>query len=517
MRISGMATGMDIEQMVGDLMRAERMPLERMHQDHQELVLKMDDYREVNRGFMNFRSNTFDGILRQSNMGAKLVTSTNESLVSGTATSSAGDASYTISNVESLASAANNASVASINVGEEEFDPNAPLEDQAHLLSGSEHWAGDAIEFTIQTYDENGEREPVNFEFEADATLNDVLDGINRSSAGVQAFYDPFSERVSISRTETGVFNEDGNEMVLGFAGNDFLTDTLQLDGAEETGAQNARFTMNGLSEMERHSNTFTIDGLTIQLHNEFDESVQVSVENDTDTIFETVMGFVDDYNEMLEYTNGKINEEYYRDYRPLTDEQRRDMSESEIELWEERSQSGLLRHDSMLSGAMNELRTKLYNHVETGDPNQTFSHLTEIGLDTSSDYQERGRLVVDEAELRAAIEEDAEGVYQLFAAEGDDDSEQGLAHRVRDSLNHTIEMVGQRAGRAEMSSNQQFAIGREINQVTDRISNFERRMEQVEERYWAQFTRMEQAVSEANAQMQSLMQAMGGEGQMPM
>jgi flagellar hook-associated protein 2 len=41
--------------------------------------------------------------------------------------------------------------------------------------------------------------------------------------------------------------------------------------------------------------------------------------------------------------------------------------------------------------------------------------------------------------------------------------------------------------------------------------------MEQVEERYWAQFTRMEQAVAEANAQMQSLMQAMGGEGQMPM
>ncbi|UTR16058.1 hypothetical protein MM221_05720 [Salipaludibacillus sp. LMS25] len=51
-----------------------------------------------------------------------------------------------------------------------------------------------------------------------------------------------------------------------------------------------------------------------------------------------------------------------------------------------------------------------------------------------------------------------------MFAAEGDDYSEQGLAHRVRDSLNHTIDMVGERAGRAEMSSNQQFAIGREIN-----------------------------------------------------
>ncbi|PIB41721.1 hypothetical protein AOA59_24820, partial [Pseudomonas sp. 2822-15] len=63
--------------MVSDLMQAERQPLIKMEQDQQELILKMGEYREVNRAFMKFRDDTFDTVIRQANMLANQVTSSN--------------------------------------------------------------------------------------------------------------------------------------------------------------------------------------------------------------------------------------------------------------------------------------------------------------------------------------------------------------------------------------------------------------------------------------------------------
>ncbi|WP_218212209.1 flagellar cap protein FliD N-terminal domain-containing protein, partial [Pseudomonas sp. 2822-15] len=77
MRLTGFASGMDINQMVSDLMQAERQPLIKMEQDQQELILKMGEYREVNRAFMKFRDDTFDTVIRQANMLANQVTSSN--------------------------------------------------------------------------------------------------------------------------------------------------------------------------------------------------------------------------------------------------------------------------------------------------------------------------------------------------------------------------------------------------------------------------------------------------------
>ncbi|WP_280769532.1 flagellar hook-associated protein 2 [Salipaludibacillus daqingensis] len=522
MRMSGFASGMDINQMVGDLMKAERQPIQKMQQDQQELILKMGDYREVNREFMQFRDNTFDTVIRRSNMDAKEVTSSNEGLVSASASAGAANGAYTISDVE-LAQSANNFSSEAI-VGEgEELDPTTSFIEQ-HGSYGE----GDIIEFGMTTFDENGDEVAVAFTFDETDSLNDIMGEINNSALGVQAFYDNNTQRVSISRKETGVFNPDSDtdnyagEIKFGATideeetSGDFLRDVLNLDEGNESEAQNASFTFNGL-EMERQSNNFDINGVNITLNDQFTDPVTLNVSNNTDEIFDTVMGFVDDYNELIEMVDGKVSQEYHRDYAPLTDEQRREMSESEQEMWDERATSGLVRNDRMLTGALNQMRQDFYTPVNADDPNQTFTQITEIGISTTSNYQDRGRLEVDEAQLRSAIEEDPESVFQMFAADGEETEERGVARRIRDSLGGSIEQLSNRAGRSEMASNQQFTIGREIDQASDRISNFERRMQQVEERYWSQFTAMEQAMAKANAQAEQLMSQMGGMGGQPM
>ena len=505
--MTGFASGMDINQKVNDLMRAERQPLERMEQDQQELILQMDKYREVNRDFMQFRDNTFDSVLRRSNMTAQNAISSNETAVSASASADAAQGTYTFSDV-SLAES-------TYNVNTETIEDQSEAGDYSGTLSEIFDDLGDGqVEFNINTFGSDGERIEGNFSFDPDnTTLSEVFSEINNSELGIQAFFDVDGGRISLTRESTGQFNpDDGPEIELDGA---FLTEQLNFDQGEEVAGSNATFTMNGM-EMERSSNNFNLDGLQVDLNQNMENGQQatVRVETDTDNIVETITDFVDEYNEMIGGLDDVVSEEYYRDYAPLTQEQMQAMEEQEIERWNERAESGLLRRDSTINNALNQFRMDFYNSVDSGDENQTFNQLTEIGISTTSDFQERGRLEIDETQLRNAVEEDAEGVYQMFAADGEEgNSEQrGIARRLRDTASNAISEIGNRAGRSDApGSIQNSTLGRELMSVEDQMSNFERRMQQVEERYWNQFTAMEQAMAEANSQAEQMMSQLGG------
>ncbi|MCL7746702.1 flagellar hook-associated protein 2 [Halalkalibacter alkaliphilus] len=522
MRLSGFATGMDIQQMVDDLMRAERQPLDRMVQNRELLEWKRDGYREANIEFNKLRDQLFDGVMRNSNMSAKDVTSSNQSLVSATASASANTGTWTISEVSQLATSAYNVSTESITGdGNPSIDPDASIGSQSEYFSDIDGEDGQ-LTFEIKTFTSNGE-ESQSFTFDGTATLNEIISEVNSSGIGVSMMYDPVSDRVSITRTETGSFNDNeteaghfGSEMV--FEGN-FLTEDLNVKNAYEDeegqlhtfeeGGENAVFTINGL-ETERQSNTFTIDGVTFSLHNTFETgAVSLNVSTKVDDVFDTVMSFVDDYNAVLDSMNGKLTEERHRDYRPLTEEQKQAMSEREIEMWEERAQSGMLRNDRIISSGLDRMRMDIYSPVDTVG---SFTHISELGITTSSNYMDRGRLEVDQDQLRAAIEADPEAVYQLFAADGESFEEKGIARRMRDSLQATSRQISDQAGSAGAVAN--HSIGRQIEQKNDRIANFERRLQQIEERYWSQFNAMEAAVQRSNAQAEQLFASLGG-GQM--
>ncbi|MFZ4451037.1 flagellar hook-associated protein 2 [Salibacterium aidingense] len=504
-RITGMASGMNIDQWVKDLMRAERQPLVRMEQESQRLEYKMEDYREMNREYRTFSDSIFDGIMRSANGNAKQASSSNESIVEANATSDADNTNYTISNIEQLAKAASTTSVDPVQNGDGEVaDPEASLADQFGYGEDEE------ISFTITTYNEAGEAQEQDFTFTGEDSLNDVVNGINRSDAGVNVFFERGSGNLSVTRSETGVFSPDG-ESEISFNG-DFLTNDLNLTG-EVSGAQNAMFDMNGITGVERRSNTFTENGVEFTLKNTApDQTVNVNVSPDTQNIKDTIMSFVEDYNAMIENTDEKLSEEYYRDYAPLTDDQRDEMSETEIERWEERSQSGYLRRDDILSSGLSSMRRDMYTPVDTGS-GSAFDQLSEIGITTTSNYMDRGKLEVDETKLEQAIQADSDAVFDMFAADGETYEEKGLARRVRDSLDNTMDRISERAGGPTVPNPDSFTIGREMNDLADRMSNFEQRLQKTEERYWDQFTRMEQAIADANAQAQQIQQQLGGGG----
>ena len=91
-------------------------------------------------------------------------------------------------------------------------------------------------------------------------------------------------------------------------------------------------------------------------------------------------------------------------------------MSEDEIKLWEEKARKGTLRNDSTLSSLLTKMRTSIYTAVN----DTSFNNLVKSELQLLMNYQDGGKLEIDEEKLRAAIAEDPNGIYELFMADGE-------------------------------------------------------------------------------------------------
>jgi flagellar hook-associated protein 2 len=671
MRIGGLASGMDIDQLVKDLMKAERMPLDKLYQKKQILEWQRDDYREMNSLLLALRNEVFNMKL-SSKYRARTATSSNEAKVTATATSAASTASYTITEVKQLATAATKVSTATVsggtkidpskglyeikdnfadstfnwkqgsvesqtisvsadgtnfslglktgvnvdisntdivvkvdgkaynvvttgspNTGEVKIDSSGNLKfgdtikasqtitvdyytdvrkdddktlstatkeiqlQKGSIVDGSltldidgtiysnvgneirdgsnnkvgtidlatgkitmdnEIAAGAVIKatykqnyftFGITTYDSSGQAVTEKFGVQGNESLNTVINRVNNSKAGVTMFYDSFSDKVTLTRKETGNFNQSGDEII---TSGEFLNTVLKFGSAVEQGGQNAKFTINGL-ETERTSNTFTMSGVTFTLKGTFsasDPSVSISISNNTEAVFENIKNFIDKYNETIDKIQKKISEERYRDYLPLTDEQKEAMSEKQIELWEEKAKSGLLRRDPILSIGLSQMRLNFYDPVTNSSVNPKYKQLASIGITTSSNYLDGGKLIIDEAKLKAAIEEDPESVEKIFTSSGTTDSEKGIMNRLYDTIDSIMEKIYERAGK-ETWTNAQFTIGKNLLDLDRRIDAFEDRLIEIEDRYWRQFTAMEKAINQYNSQAMYLMNFFGG------
>lgn len=363
-------------------------------------------------------------------------------------------------------------------------------------------------DFSITSQTSSGQVKE-NFLIQSSDTLNQVISKVNASKAGVSMLYDAASDKISLTRKETGDFSgASGGEMTISGS----LDNALGLNSATEQGGEKASFTINGLTTT-RQSNTFDMNGVTITLKKAdptgtLNETTTLSINNDGNTVYDNIKSFVDKYNTLIEAINKKVTEDKYRSYTPLTDEQREQLSEKQQEQWEEKAKSGLLRRDSILTGVLSSMRSDFYQPVSNSDINPLFKQLASIGITTSSNYLEGGKLVISESKLKEAINNNPEAVEALFRGGSDatQDSERGIIHRLYDSVNETMDKLKERAGNSN-STLQQFTLGRTLSSIEDRIDRFEDRMKQVEDRYWRQFTAMEKAIQQANSQSAYLMQ----------
>ena len=389
----------------------------------------------------------------------------------------------------------------------------------------------EALSFTI-----NGKT----FSFTGQSTMNDIIKVVNASDAGVTMQYSSLTDTFSLVSSTSGaassisVRDDHGSLMEALFGSARYSAGTDAVVRMSANGSKNEE----DLVTIQRSTNSFAVNGATITLLGKAEgaarEEIGVSMAYDQNAIVEKVKAFVGDYNELLELITKRTSEEHYRDYLPLSDDEKADMSEKEIELWTEKAKSGILRGDSSLKAIETELKSSMYTAVKELSGQDMLGVLAEIGIATGAyAHAEKGKLHLDENKLREALSKDPERAlslltekssisYSLYASPEQQQkrfSESGVMWRLNDILSKNLNTVGKKGALIELVGSPgsaykgETAYSRRINDIQDRIDRMEDHLLRQEDRYWRQFTAMETALSKMNSQS-SWIAGMLGQGQ---
>lgn len=491
LRVGGLSSGIDTDSIVQSLMKTAKIPLDKKIRAKQVWAWKQEDYRAINLSLLGLKNKAFDMKL-EAPYRAKQVTTSDSSVVTATATPSAAKGTYCIK-VGQLAEAAANASTGSISVAaENKIDATQSILSQADKFADAGDFfagklAADTFTVTVNTKE---------FTFTYGDSLEAIMAKLNKdSTAAVSMFYDASTDRLALSSTVTGA--DAGLELT-----GDLFTAVLKIDNGQKTAGKNAVFEVNGLLT-NRSNNLFTINGVTFNLAGLTaggltGADARIEVKQNTDLIYKSVTDFVAKYNEVYAVISEKLSEQTYSDYYALTDAEKEAMSETELEKWETKARSGLLKNDTIMRGALGSLRTSISKTVAGLDG---YKSLAEIGITTGSYWDGNGgKLVIDDNKLRAAIEKDIGGVAKLFNNDGESTGESGAATRLYGTVTDTIARITSYAGSSSALYDKSY-ISRTIREIDDQIDSWEDRLTILEERYWRQFTSMETAISSMNQQ----------------
>ena len=332
------------------------------------------------------------------------------------------------------------------------------------------------------------------------ATVADLIEAVNKSGAGVTMSYNKLEGAFTITANDKGAggtidISDDAFSKSLG------LTSEA---GASFTAGTNAMITIDGV-QVEHNDNVYELDGITFDF-SEVDpasgEEITVNIGKDYDDIKQAVKDFVNDYNKMIDDITAYTKTARPKDsstkqyYDPLTDEQKEEMSDKEIEKWEELAKQGLLYNDSTVSSVLSRLRSVLYDTVELEDGSK-FS-LVNMGIKVTSFLEDAegsklGKLTLDEDALDKAFETNAEAIEKLFT-----DPNNGVMAKINktieDAVKDSVASKGslvRKAGTTGVSAKDN-AIYREMERINKRIEQLQKRYDKKEEYWWKIFTNLE-------------------------
>lgn len=343
----------------------------------------------------------------------------------------------------------------------------------------------------------------VEFNFDETKTVSEVIDTINQSKANVSLSYSNINDRFVLSSKILGQgVDIDVEDLSGNLMGSLFKVSSDEFNRIE---GKNAILSVDG-QEIERNSNNFEVNQFKLNLVSTNTNKTVLSAKNSTNEVSSTITKFVEEYNSLVDKIYSLTTEKSeYRDYSPLTDAQKEEMSEKEIELWEKKAKTGLVRSDTNLVSLMSELRQSL---MSKGDGSLS---LNDMGI-TSGSYSDRGKLRIDPTKLNEALETRMDEVQALFT-----DVNTGLAQKFNAVLNKNAQTSLSNPGRlvsvagiANTSSDIKNTMYDRIKSIESSITNLQRMYDSQKDRYWKQFSNLETAMSKLNSQSSWLTQQLG-------
>ena len=573
-------SGLDIESLVKMGMMNKQNQYDKMYQTQLKQTWVKEAYNTVYTDVKAFKE-SMSTFKMQSNMSAMQATSSNNDVVSVTANGAAAAMNHKIT-VEQVASnaylmtangqkidRANNSAANSAYLKDVLFSGDATkttVDGQtSYLVKNGTTGKNDtfkgsdvAISIEVQDSDEvDSDGKPVTHKVEFtydqifgdNKTLNDLATAFSNSGANVQGGYDNVNDSFSLYNKTSG----SANKIVLK-ANNEASAELLNklhlasYDGQTNTLGNEISFTKDTLTEAAVGTNAkATIDGKTYEsdtnklnvanvIYNfngvsakNADGTYQastISVSQDTDKIVDNVKKFVETYNTLIDSLNTKYREEKNTDYKPLTKKQESEMTESQINKWNEKAKSGLLYHDNNIYSIISDMREALYTEVDAVDTVLTdargnkysYNSMSSIGITSSTN---QGHITLDEEKLKKALTEDPDCVYQLFASDQDstyisgstnknqsdtytsksDYLNTGIANRLYNSMTTNIRNLESYAGTSKETDDESY-LGKLITNMNTKMTSFQTLMKSYESKLYKKYDAMEVALSKLGAQL---------------
>lgn len=275
------------------------------------------------------------------------------------------------------------------------------------------------------------------------------------------------------------------------------------------TKAEDTEVVYNGAT-LKSANTSIDVAGVTLNLlgTTAAGETVNVTVSNDTSAVYDTIKEFITEYNSILKTMNTYYDAASASSYEVLTDDQKKAMSDDEVDKWNTKIKDSLLRRDSTLNSLISTLKTDMMGTV-TASNGKTYS-LANLGITTSSkNYNEGGLLHIKGDEDDDEFADSTNTLMQMLEEDPDTVKEvlSGLAKNLYDGLNKKM-------GTSTLSSALTFYNDKEMaSQLSDykkEISDWESKLSDMEERYYSQFSAMETALAKLQSQQNSLANYLG-------
>lgn len=571
-------SGLDIESLVKMGMMNKQNQYDKMYQTQLKQTWVKEAYNTVYTDVKAFKE-SMSTFKMQSNMSAMQATSSNNDVVSVTANGAAAAMNHKIT-VEQVASnaylmTANGAKIERTNTSaantaylrdvlfEAGYTKSTDADGQTsyavrNSAGKAETHKGSEVAISIEVQDsKDSDGKPVTHKVEftydqifgENKTLNDLASAFSNSGANVQGGYDTVNDSFSLYNKTSGADNKIALK-----ANNEASADLLNKLHLASYNAQDnklgseVKFTNGTMTDAAFGTNAkATIDGKTYEsdtnklnvanvIYNfngvsakNADGTYQastISVSQDTDKIVDNVKKFVETYNTLIDSLNTKYREEKNTDYKPLTKKQESEMTESQIDKWNEKAKSGLLYHDNNIYSIISDMRESLYTKVDAVDTVLTdakgnkysYNSMSSIGITSSTN---QGHITLDEEKLKKALTEDPDCVYQLFASDQDstyvagstnknqadtytsksDYLNTGIANRLYNAMTTNISNLESYAGTSKETDDESY-LGKLITNMNTKMTSFQTLMKSYESKLYEKYDAMEVALSKLGAQL---------------
>lgn len=328
---------------------------------------------------------------------------------------------------------------------------------------------------------------------------------------GINASFDSKQQRFFLSSKESGTANDiqltsdtAGALAKLGLdtsvTNADPTQNAVKIDGKDATIIYNGATITSSTNDISVNGLNITVNDVTTDETGK-DTPIKLSVTNDVDAIYDSVKDFVKAYNTLVKELSDKYSAKAAKGYEPLTDDEKEEMSEKQIEQWETKIKDSLLRRDSTISSLTSTMRTALSSSVEIDGKSYS---LVSLGIKTGL-YTENGQLHIDgdkddasvsnnEDKLRKMIEEDPDKVYQILT---------GVGNQLYDKLKDSMSSI--KGLRSALTVYNDKEMDTQITSYTKKIAEMEEKLQDMEDRYYKKYAALETAMSKLNAQSSQL------------